>query len=55
MTQSPALKLKLEQAIRNGSHMASLANSQLKMKSNLQKLSAPNPTIKLKTDFSNFS
>lgn len=56
MTQSPALKLKLEQAIRNSQATSqTLANNQLKMKSNLQKLSAPNPTIKLKTDFSNFS
>lgn len=56
MTQSPALKMKLEQAIRNSqvTSQTQHANSQLKMK-NLQKLSAPNPTIKLKTDFSNFS
>lgn len=53
MTQSPALKVKLEQAIRN-SQLISQTNSQLKQAS-LQKLSAPNPTIKLKTDFSNFS
>lgn len=58
MTQSPVLKLKLEQAIRNSqvaSQYSSANNSQSKMKSNMQKIAAPNPTIKLKTDFSNFS
>lgn len=56
MTQSPALKMKLEQAIRNSQVATqSAASSQLKMKS-MQKLpAAQNPTITLKTDFSNFS
>lgn len=57
MTQSPALKMKLEQAIRNSQVASqSAASSQLKMKPNMQKLpAAQNPTITLKTDFSNFS
>lgn len=56
MTQSPVLKLKLEQAIRNSQATSqTLATNQLKMKANLQKMNVPNPTIKLKTDFSNFS
>lgn len=55
MTQTPALKVKLEQAIRNSQLSSQTAtNNNLKMKSNQQNLPAK-PTITLKTDFTNFS